>query len=277
MGNKNSYNQEKKTNKKSGGWKVPILIVLIIGLLFLGIFYDVYNLGNDNVLFLFVDEEKGDPGTVEVSSVIIFSNLRPKGSSLDIDPLSTNSALNSIGININNSLLKTSEIKQGADYAKQIAQMESGTNIARVVVIDSETLKELVDVVEYVPIDFNQKITILGQERDIKAKGNVTGIMAKEIVQGKDFSIVDQTVIQEVPETSLWRIKSKIIGEISLNMLDLAKYDKETRRDISYKILKLYKEGRINVYNKNMTLILIDILPESVGRIIIDFAVDIII
>lgn len=86
----------------------------------------------------------------------------------------------------------------------------------------------------YVPVDFNQQITILGRERNINAKGNINGTMAKEILQGKNFHIVDQSSIQDFPETSLWRIKSKIIGEISLNMCDLAKYDKETRRDISY-------------------------------------------
>jgi len=268
--------ESKDPKKKSGGWKGPITIVLIIALLFAGVFYDVYRLGNDNVLFLFVDEEKGNPGTVEVSSVIIFSNLRPNGSSVDIDPLSTNPALNSLGININNSLMKTSALEQGVEHAKQISRGESKIDITRVVVIDSETLKELVDVVGYVPIDFTQQITILGQERDITAKGNVTGIMAKQIVQGKTFPIVDPTAIKDVPETSLWRVKSKIIGDISLNMLDLAKYDEKTRRDISYKILRLYRDDKIKVYNKNMTLILIDALPEGFGRIIMDFAVDII-
>ena len=101
-------------------------------------------------------------------------------------------------------------------------------------------------------------------------------IMAKQIVQGKTFPIVDSNTIKDFPETSLWRVKSKIIGEISLNMLDLAKYDKQTRRDISYKILRLYREDKIKVYNKNMTLVLIDVLPEGFGRIIMDFAVDII-
>jgi hypothetical protein len=268
--------EAKDSKKKSGGWKGPIIIVLIIALLFAGVFYDVYRLGNDNVLFLFVDEDKGNPGTVEVSSVIIFSNLRPNGSSVDIDPLSTNTALDSLGININNSLMKTSDIEQGVEHAKQISKGESKIDITRVVLIDSETFKELVDVVGYVPVDFNQQITILGQERDIAAKGNVTGIMAKQIVQGKTFPIVDPTAIKDVPETSLWRVKSKIIGDISLNMLDLAKYDKETRRDMSYKILELYREDKIKVYNKNMTLILIDVLPEGFGRLIMDFAVDII-
>lgn len=271
-----SQKEAKDSKKKSGGWKGPIVIVLILALLFAGVFYDVYRLGNDNVLFLFVDEDKGTPGTVEVSSVIIFSNLRPKGSSVDIDPLSTTSALNSLGININNSLMKASDLKQGVENAKQISKGEAQIDITRVVVIDSETLKELVDVVGYVPVDFNQQITILGQERDITAKGNVTGIMAKQIVQGKTFPIVDPTTIKDVPETSLWRIKSKIIGDISLNMLDLAEYDKETRRDLSYKILRLYREDKIKVYNKNMTLILIDVLPEGFGRIIMDFAVNII-
>jgi hypothetical protein len=269
-------NQKKDSKKKSAGWKWPIIIVLLVALLFVGVFYDVYRLGNDNVLFLFVDEDKGNPGTVEVSSVIIFSNLRPKGSSVDIDPLSTNSALNSLGININNSLIKASDIRTGVDHAKQISKGQSEIDITRAVVIDSDTLKELVDVVGYVPIDFKQEIEILGQERDIVAKGNVTGIMAKQIVQGKTFPIVDPNAIKDVPETSLWRVKSKIMGEISLNMLNLAEYDKQTRRDISYKILKLYREDKIKVYNKNMTLILIDILPEGFGRIIMDFAVDII-
>lgn len=272
----NSKKEAKDTKKKSGVWKGPIIIVLIIALLFVGVFYDVYRLGNDNVLFLFVDEEKGTPGTIEVASVIIFSNLRPKGSSVDIDPLSTTAALNSLGININNSLMKTSDSKQGVENAKQISKGEAQIDITRVVVIDSETLKDLVDVVGYVPVDFNQQITILGQERDITAKGNVTGIMAKQIIQGKTFPIVDPTAIKDVPETSLWRIKSKIIGDISLSMLDLAEYDKETRRDLSYKILRLYREDKIKVYNKNMTLILIDVLPEGFGRIIMDFAVDII-
>lgn len=269
-------NQKKDSKKKSVGWKWPIIIVLLVVLLFAGVFYDVYRLGNDNTLFLFVDEEKGNPGTVEVSSVIIFSNLRPKGSSVDIDPLSTNSALNSLGININNSLIKASDIRIGVDYAKQISKGQSEIDITRVVVIDSDTLKELVDVVGYVPIDFKQQIEILGQERDIVAKGNVNGLMAKQILQGKAFPIVDPNTIKDVPETSLWRVKSKIIGEISLNMLDLAKYDKQTRRDISYKILELYREDKIKVYNKNITLILIDILPEGFGRMIMDFAVDII-
>jgi len=272
----NSNKEAQNPRKKSGGWKGPIIIVLIIALLFTGVFYDVYRLGNDNILFLFVDEEKGIPGTVEVASVIVFSNLRPNGGSLDIDPLSTNPALDYLGININNSLIKTSDLSQGVENAKQISKDESKIDISRVVIIDSETLKELVDVVGYVPVDFKQQINILDQDRDIIVKGNITGTMAKQIVQGKTFPVVDSTVIKDVPETSLWRIKSKTIGEVSLSMLDLAKYDKKTKRDISYKILRLYREDKIKVYNKNMTLILIDVLPEGFGRIIMDFAVDLI-
>jgi len=272
----NSNKEAQNPRKKSGGWKGPIIIVLIIALLFTGVFYDVYRLGNDNILFLFVDEEKGIPGTVEVASVIVFSNLRPNGGSLDIDPLSTNPALDYLGININNSLIKTSDLSQGVENAKQISKDESKIDISRVVIIDSETLKELVDVVGYVPVDFKQQINILDQDRDIIVKGNITGTMAKQIVQGKTFPVVDSTVIKDVPETSLWRIKSKTIGEVSLSMLDLAKYDKKTKRDISYKILRLYREDKIKVYNKNMTLILIDVLPEGFGRIIMDFAVDVI-
>jgi len=276
MGNKNNDNKDSKSKKKSRGWKAPVFIVVIIGLLFLGVFYDVYTLGNDNVLFLFVDEDKGNPGTVEVSSVIIFNNLRPKGSSVDIDPLSTNSNYQSLGININNSLLKASDVQSGAEHAKEIAKDQSKIDLNRVVIIDSETLKEMVDEVGYVPLDFEQQITILNEERDIKVKGTVTGLMAKQVVQGKTFPIVDPSVIRDVPETSLWRLKSKIIGEISLSMLDFAKYDKEKRRDFSYKILRLYREGKIKVYNKNMTLYLIEVLPEGFGRIIMDFAVNII-
>ena len=272
----NSNKEAQNPKKKSGGWKGPIIIVLIIALLFAGVFYDVYRLGNDNILFLFVDEEKGIPGTVEVASVIVFSNLRPNGGSLDIDPLSTNPALDYLGININNSLIKTSDLSQGVENAKQISKDESKIDISRVVIIDSETLKELVDVVGYVPVDFKQQINILGQDRDIIVKGNITGTIAKQIVQGKAFPVVDSTVIKDVPETSLWRLKSKTIGEVSLSMLDLAKYDKKTKRDISYKILRLYREDKIKVYNKNMTLILIDVLPEGFGRIIMDFAVDLI-
>ena len=208
--------------------------------------------------------------------MIVFSNLRPNGGSLDIDPLSTNPALDYLGININNSLIKTSDLSQGVKNAKQISKDESKIDISRVVIIDSETLKELVDVVGYVPVDFKQQINILDQDRDIIVKGNITGTMAKQIVQGKTFPVVDSTVIKDVPETSLWRIKSKTIGEVSLSMLDLAKYDKKTKRDISYKILRLYREDKIKVYNKNMTLILIDVLPEGFGRIIMDFAVDVI-
>jgi len=240
------------------------------------VFYDVYKLGNENVLFLFVDEDKGNPGIVEVSSIIQFSNLRSKENSIDIDPLSTNANLNSLGININNTLMKAPDIKQGTEYAKEISKEQSKIDIHRVVVIDSETLKELVNVVGYVPIDFNQQILILGLKRDIVAKGNVTGIMAKQILQGKAFPIVDPTSIRDVPEVSLWRVKSKIIGEISINLLDHAKYDKQTRKDIYYKILRLYREDKIKVYNKNVTLILMDILPEGFGRTIMDFVVNII-
>lgn len=271
-----SKKEPQNSKNRSQIWKGAIIVLLIITFLFVGVFYDVYRLGNDNVLFLFVDEDKGNPGTVEVSSILIFSGLRPKGSSVDIDPLSTTFALNSLGININNSLLKADNLRQGAQYARDIAKKESNIDIKRVVIINSDTLKELVDTVDYVHVDFNQQITILGEERDIRAKGDVTGTMAKEIVQGKSFPIVDPNVIKEVPETSLWRLKSKTIGEISLNMLDLAKYDRSTRKDISYKILSLYRQDKIEVYNKNMTLILIDFLPEFFGRVIMDFAVGII-
>jgi len=173
-------------------------------------------------------------------------------------------------------LMKAPDIKQGTEYAKEISKEQSKIDIHRVVVIDSETLKELVNVVGYVPIDFNQQILILGLKRDIVAKGNVTGIMAKQILQGKAFPIVDPTSIRDVPEVSLWRVKSKIIGEISINLLDHAKYDKQTRKDIYYKILRLYREDKIKVYNKNVTLILMDILPEGFGRTIMDFVVNII-
>ncbi|HNV94656.1 MAG: hypothetical protein KBB87_02945 [Candidatus Methanofastidiosum sp.] len=276
MKKNNDKTPKQDTKKKTKKWRIPILIILVLALMFTVVFYDVYKLGNENVLFLFVDEDKGNPGIVEVSSIIQFSNLRSKENSIDIDPLSTNTNLNSLGININNSLMKATDIKQGTEYAKEISKEQSKIDIHRVVVIDSETLKELVNVVGYVPIDFNQQILILGLKRDIVAKGNVTGIMAKQILQGKAFPIVDPTSIRDVPEVSLWRVKSKIIGEISINLLDHAKYDKQTRKDIYYKILRLYREDKIKVYNKNVTLILMDILPEGFGRTIMDFVVNII-
>ena len=276
MKKNNDKTPKQATKKKTKKWRIPILIILVLALMFTVVFYDVYKLGNENVLFLFVDEDKGNPGIVEVSSIIQFSNLRSKENSIDIDPLSTNANLNSLGININNSLMKAPDIKQGTEYAKEISKEQSKIDIHRVVVIDSETLKELVNVVGYVPIDFNQQILILGLKRDIVAKGNVTGIMAKQILQGKAFPIVDPTSIRDVPEVSLWRVKSKIIGEISINLLDHAKYDKQTRKDIYYKILRLYREDKIKVYNKNVTLILMDILPEGFGRTIMDFVVNII-
>ena len=276
MKKNNDKTPKQDTKKKTKKWRIPILIILVLALMFTVVFYDVYKLGNENVLFLFVDEDKGNPGIVEVSSIIQFSNLRSKENSIDIDPLSTNANLNSLGININNSLMKATDMKQGTEYAKEISKEQSKIDIHRVVVIDSETLKELVNVVGYVPIDFNQQILILGLKRDIVAKGNVTGIMAKQILQGKAFPIVDPTSIRDVPEVSLWRVKSKIIGEISINLLDHAKYDKQTRKDIYYKILRLYREDKIKVYNKNVTLILMDILPEGFGRTIMDFVVNII-
>lgn len=276
MKKNNDKTPKQDTKKKTKKWRIPILIILVLALMFTVVFYDVYKLGNENVLFLFVDEDKGNPGIVEVSSIIQFSNLRSKENSIDIDPLSTNANLNSLGININNTLMKAPDIKQGTEYAKEISKEQSKIDIHRVVVIDSETLKELVNVVGYVPIDFNQQILILGLKRDIVAKGNVTGIMAKQILQGKAFPIVDPTSIRDVPEVSLWRVKSKIIGEISINLLDHAKYDKQTRKDIYYKILRLYREDKIKVYNKNVTLILMDILPEGFGRTIMDFVVNII-
>jgi len=276
MKKNNDKTPKQDTKKKTKKWRIHILIILVLALMFTVVFYDVYKLGNENVLFLFVDEDKGNPGIVEVSSIIQFSNLRSKENSIDIDPLSTNANLNSLGININNTLMKAPDIKQGTEYAKEISKEQSKIDIHRVVVIDSETLKELVNVVGYVPIDFNQQILILGLKRDIVAKGNVTGIMAKQILQGKAFPIVDPTSIRDVPEVSLWRVKSKIIGEISINLLDHAKYDKQTRKDIYYKILRLYREDKIKVYNKNVTLILMDILPEGFGRTIMDFVVNII-
>ncbi len=276
MKKNNDKTPKQDTKKKTKKWRIPILIILVLALMFTVVFYDVYKLGNENVLFLFVDEDKGNPGIVEVSSIIQFSNLRSKENSIDIDPLSTNTNLNSLGININNSLMKATDMKQGTEYAKEISKEQSKIDIHRVVVIDSETLKELVNVVGYVPIDFNQQILILGLKRDIVAKGNVTGIMAKQILQGKAFPIVDPTSIRDVPEVSLWRVKSKNIGEISINLLDHAKYDKQTRKDIYYKILRLYREDKIKVYNKNVTLILMDILPEGFGRTIMDFVVNII-
>jgi len=276
MKKNNGETPKQESKKKTKKWKIFILIVLLLGLMFTVIFCDVYKLGNENVLFLFVDEEKGDPGLVEVSSIITFSNLRSKGNSIDIDPLSTNTTLNYLGININNSLIKAHDIKQGIEYAKEISKDQSKIDIHRVVVIDSETLKELVDVVGDVPVDFNQQILILGLKRDIIAKGDVNGIMAKQILQGKAFPIVDPTSIRDIPEASLWRVKSKIIGEISISLLDQAKYNKTTRKDIYYKILRLYREDKIKVYNKNMTLILMDSLPEGFGRIIMDFVVNII-
>lgn len=276
MKKNNDKTPKQATKKKTKKWRIPILIILVLALMFTVVFYDVYKLGNENILFLFVDEDKGNPGIVEVSSIIQFSNLRSKENSIDIDPLSTNTNLNSLGININNSLMKATDMKQGTEYAKEISKEQSKIDIHRVVVIDSETLKELVNVVGYVPIDFNQQILILGLKRDIVAKGNVTGIMAKQILQGKAFPIVDPTSIRDVPEVSLWRVKSKIIGEISINLLDHAKYDKQTRKDIYYKILRLYREDKIKVYNKNVTLILMDILPEGFGRTIMDFVVNII-
>ncbi|MFQ6088753.1 MAG: hypothetical protein ACE5K0_07630 [Candidatus Methanofastidiosia archaeon] len=250
--------------------KVTLLAIALLFLLILsGTIFQINSLGNENVLFLFVDEERG---TVEVAKLVKFRERRKFGGGIDVNPLSSTEELEKIGVLLSNSLKDTPE-EEGYSRVREIVEEETQEKVDRIVVLNSQTLRKAVDVVSEVYVEFDLELFIFQKSFKIHVASIVDGVDAQKTLKGERLVGVSSSELSEIPEDYLWKIKAKLIGEITDELLELSKYDEEKRRELSNLFLDEYRKDELIISEKNFPLLLARYLPESLARLLVEIGI----
>lgn len=256
--------------------KLILSLSIVLVLLFSFIYVTasgISQLSNEKVLFLFLDETAGDPGTVEVASLAIFENARLQQDLIKINPMSSTEQLKNEGIFLSDCLIKARSSNQGLENAQTIAEQQVAMSIDRVVLVEAPVLKALIEAVHPIPIDKRFTVTALDKTFALHAKAFVSGESAENCIRGKEYPGIQNEEIQEIPEDYLWEVKSEIIGDVAKKLLDLTQYNSEQRKELAYTLVEEYRSNSIFVYERNAVLTLVYYLPEVVSKQIVSFAV----
>ena len=255
-------------------------LALALGIIFIFLFSFIYitasgitQLSNEHILYLFLDETKRDPGTVEVASLAIYENGNLKQSLIKVNPLSTTEALRDEGISISDALIKTKSVPEGLSHVKTIAEQETNMVIDRIVLVDSSAFKSMIEAVHPIPIEKHFTVTVLDKTFDLYTKTIVSGDQAEKCIRGINYPGIDNPELMEIPEDYLWEVKAEIINHIGNKVLDLSSYTKSEQQDLASAVLNLYKNEKISVYERTTVLTMVYYLPEFISRQIVNFAV----
>lgn len=255
-------------------------IILTLGVVLVLLFAFIYvtatgvtQLSNEKILYLFLDETKGEPGTVEVASLALYENARLTQSLIKVNPLHSTDTLKKEGISILDSLIKAKTLPEGIHTAKTIAEHYTHTSIDRVVLIDSSAFRLIIDETHPIPIDKSFQVTVLDNTFDLHAKTTVTGNQAESCIRGKAYPGITNPELAQIPEDYLWEVKAEIINDVGNKVLDLDSYTQEERTVLITVLLTQYKKDNIYVYERTTVLTLVYYLPESISKQIINFAV----
>ncbi|KYK31877.1 MAG: hypothetical protein HXS46_08450 [Theionarchaea archaeon] len=253
---------------------VTLAIVLIIIFSFIYVTaFGISRLSNEKILFLFLDETKGDPGTVEVASLALFEDARLKEDLIKINPLHSTESLKREGIFLSDSLIKASSLEEGIQNAQIIAEYQTSTTIDRTVLVNSSVLRHLISAVHPIPIDKSFTVTVLDTSFHLRARTQVTGEAAEQCIRGNIYPGIKNEELTNIPEDYLWEVKSEIIGAVAKNLLDLTRYNSEQRENLAFTLVEQYKKDRIFIRKKNTVLIMVYYLPEFISKRIVSFAV----
>ncbi|MBU6996191.1 MAG: hypothetical protein HXS41_00710 [Theionarchaea archaeon] len=233
----------------------------------------ISHLSNETILFLFLDETKDDPGTIEVASVALFKDAHLQGSLIKVDPLSSTETLKSQGIYLSDTLIKSPDLEEGIQNAWAIAEAETHADIDRIVVIDAPALKSIIDAVHPIPVDIYVTPTVLDKSFSFPIVANVTGIQAEQCIKGQYYPGVQDETLLSMPEDYLWEVKADIINSVTQTLFDFSAYTPEEQKYLAHTAVEQYRDDFIVVYQRNTVLSLVYYLPESVAKYIVNFAV----
>jgi hypothetical protein len=257
--------------KKKVTITLAVVLILVISFIYVTT-SSLSQLKNENVLFLYLDETKGDPGTVEVASLAVFKNgilttLTP------VNPLESTNTLKNEGIFLSDCLTKAKSVSQSIDYARAIAEYQTTTSIHRVVLIDSTALKNIIDSYHPVLIDIDIKTTVLDNPVTVHTRTPVSGNAAQQCIRGEAYpGITDQTLLS-APEDYLWEVKSAIINEVTTTLFDFSQHTSQENTSLAYTAVSQYRQKLITVHSRNTILLMVYYLPESISKRIVGFAV----
>ncbi|MGC1122612.1 MAG: hypothetical protein WBA22_16125 [Candidatus Methanofastidiosia archaeon] len=233
----------------------------------------ISQLSNETILFLFVDETKGDPGTVEVASVALFEDAHLQGDLIKVNPLSSTETLKSQGVYLSDTLVKSSDLEEGIQNARTIAETETHTKIDRVVLIDAPALKSIIDAVHPIPVDIYVTPAVLDKSFSFPIKTSVTGIQAEHCIKGQYYPGVTDETLLSMPEDYLWELKADIINSVTQTLFDFSAYTPEEQKNLAHTAVEQFRADFIYVNRRNTVLTLVYYLPESVAKYIVNFAV----
>ena len=258
--------------------KKKLIIVFSIIFVFLFSFIlitasGISHLSNETILYLFLDETKGEPGTIEVASLALYENFTLTQDLIKVNPLSSTDTLKREGISISDSLIKAKSLQEGLSYAKTIAETETFTSIDRIVLIDSSAFNTMIEAAHPVPINKQFTVHVLDRTFDLSSRTRVTGEQAQQCIRGLEYPGIDNEELMEFPEDYLWEVKAEIINTVGNKVLDFDTYTKKEQQILASVLLDLYKEDKIFVYQRNTVLTMVYYLPKSVSKQIVNFAV----
>ncbi len=249
-----------------------IVLIFVFSFIYVTAF-GISQLSNEKVLFLFLDETKGDPGTIEIANLAIFKDARLQQDLIKINPLLSTEQLKREGIFLSDCLIKAKSLEEGLHHAQTIAEQQTKIPVDRIVLINASVLKTIVDSVHPIPVDKQFTVTVLGESFNLHAKVPVTGSAAERCVRGEEYPGIDNEALLEIPEDYLWEVKSEIIGDVTKKLLDLSQYNTEERNSLAYTLVEQYRNDHMYVYKRNAVLILVYYLPEPISKQIVSFAV----
>jgi hypothetical protein len=256
--------------------KVIVTLVVILALVFSFIYVTasgISRLSNETILFLFLDETAGDPGTVEVASLALFEDAHLSQDLLEINPLHSTDDLKKEGISLSDCLIKSKTIDEGMVMARTIVEADTGIYLDRVALIDSASLRAIIEAVHPIPIDKTFEITALNKTLTLQSRTTVSGIDAQACVRGTSFPGIENDELGEIPEDYLWEVKSKIINAVVTRLLQFSEQTSEERGQFAAAVVTEYKNDDIMVYERTIVLTMVYYLPEPLSRHIVSFAV----
>jgi hypothetical protein len=256
--------------------KLIVTLVIIFALVFSFIYVTasgISTLSNETILFLFLDETAGDPGTVEVASLALFEDAHLSQDLLEINPLHSTDELKKEGISLSDCLIKSKEVDDGIVIARTIVEADTGIYIDRVALIDSASLRAIIEAVHPIPIDKTFQVTTLDKTLTLQSQTIVSGIDAQACIRGISFPGIENDALKKIPEDYLWEVKSRIINAVITKLLQFSEQTTEERGQFAAAVVTEYKEDDIIVYERNMVLTMVYYLPEPLSRHIVSFAV----
>lgn len=249
-----------------------VILIFIISFIYITA-SGISQLSNETILFLFLDETRGDQGTVEVASIALFKDAHLQGNLIKVSPLSSTEALKSQGVYLSDTLVKSSSLAEGLQNAQDIVETTAQMKVDRVVLINAVALKSVIDAVHPIPVDIYVTPQVLDRRFSFPINTSVTGAQAEQCIRGQFYPGVTDETLLSMPEDYLWEVKADIINSVTQTLFDFSAYTPEEQKSLAHISVEQFRSDLIYVHHRNIVLTLVYHLPESVAKYIVNFAV----